>query len=317
MDSHRSGKNVEKYMCEKCDYKTASKRKFNHHTKTIHIKCEICLMLTTQPRRHHKLHHVVNKSPKGSISRHKRPKKFKCDLCDYKVTEKKCLVDHINVVHLQDKSLKCDKCDYATGSKGSYDLHMRTPHDKCEVCSFVATEYQLFRHKKKLGHGMRSIFKCDTCIFEADTKKQLLDHVRTKHFLQKCDKCDDVLRSHSALRFHRKLQHIQCEFCPFVSANAMKMKRHLRSWHSENKPPPEAVPASVTLMEKEKNLYESIKKPFTQVMVPTPDCPTLVENKKENLVPNARAGANTSQNPVEVEGGAFESILKSPSKIDV
>ena len=58
------------------------------------------------------------------------PKKFECDLCDYKPTTKSHLKSHINCVHLKDKSHKCDMCSYATASKSVLRRHVNGVHLK-------------------------------------------------------------------------------------------------------------------------------------------------------------------------------------------
>ena len=232
------------FKCEKCDQLTVSKKALRDHMERPHIQCEICSALTTQPVRHKRKFHNTRvliriKKPKleisNSKSKPKRKKKstFKCISCDYEAKDIKWLTNHINKIHKQDELLVCSKCDYTTASKESYDMHNRTPHDKCEVCSLVATHYMLLRHKRKLGHGLK-VLNCGTCNFKTTEKRNMDRHITIVHVKDKykCDKCDYATSVKASYYAHKKKDHLTCEICQFVTTNDRLLKRHKVSWHS-------------------------------------------------------------------------------------
>ena len=179
----------------------------------------------------------IKKPPSTDISKfkpkHRKNTTFRCEACDYKAKDIKWLKNHVNKNHTQDKVYKCSQCNYTTSSKESYDMHGRTPHEKCEVCSLMATQYMLMRHKRKHGHGLK-VYKCETCSFQTTEKRNMDRHERIVHVKDryKCDKCDYATSQKSNYYSHKKIDHITCELCLFVTTNDRLLKRHKVSWHS-------------------------------------------------------------------------------------
>ena len=65
---------------------------------------------------------------------HENIKKFACDNCDKKFTEKKSLLLHKTTIHEGIKPYKCDYCEKSFGSSFNLDRHDRNTHSKSQNC---------------------------------------------------------------------------------------------------------------------------------------------------------------------------------------
>ena len=258
----KSRQYVKKFKCDICDFKTYVKSNLTGHINGVHLKvrplkCDKCDFSTAWPNQlclHKKEHGIPTQKKIG---------KFKCDKCDHVSPSQKALKDHMTrpdrphvkcdicslmttrpLKHMKefhkspkrksnDEMYNCEKCDYTTTSKYSYNMHGRTPHYKCEVCSFTATQYKLSLHKKKLGHGLKE-YNCDKCRFKTNEKRLVDRHKKLVHRKDKykCDKCDYATSSHGNFHLHKRKPHIKCKVCSFVATNDTMFKRHMTSWHS-------------------------------------------------------------------------------------
>ena len=55
---------------------------------------------------------------------HEGKKPFKCDICDYRSSQKGCMNTHVASVHEGKKPFKCDICDYRCSQKGYMKQHI-------------------------------------------------------------------------------------------------------------------------------------------------------------------------------------------------
>ena len=88
-----------KFKCQGCDHVLSSESGLKYHLKRPHIKCEICLALTTDAKSHKKQFHATD------YTRYK----LKCDLCNYEGASTKHIRIHIDKAHKQRDPLKIEK----------------------------------------------------------------------------------------------------------------------------------------------------------------------------------------------------------------
>ena len=101
-----------KYICEKCNFKSNIKSRWNAHINT-------------------ELHKTGERKKRKDI---KEP--LKCEQCEYKTKNKLTLLqhklnNHSNIIE-REKEFKyyCKNCDYGTISKDLYDNHLNTERHK-------------------------------------------------------------------------------------------------------------------------------------------------------------------------------------------
>ena len=59
----------------------------------------------------------------GAIHEGKKP--FRCDICDYRCSQKSSLTRHIAQVHERKRPFKCEICDYSCSRKHMLNLFMK------------------------------------------------------------------------------------------------------------------------------------------------------------------------------------------------
>ena len=84
-------------------------------------------------------------------------KPFKCDLWDYKCTQKGHLMKHM-LTHTKEKPFKCDYCDFKCAVKSNWMQHMLTHTKekdfKCDLCHYKSARkwYLIFLSLNQLVH---------------------------------------------------------------------------------------------------------------------------------------------------------------------
>ena len=94
----------------------------------------------------------------------------------------------------------CKRCEFNTDNKTSFGRHKLTRKhkkidapridkkmpDKCELCSYVPTSYQMYKHHKLIDHSTKENRKkdfthyCDTCDFGTFNKRSYSVHLGSK-----------------------------------------------------------------------------------------------------------------------------------------
>ena len=96
------------------------------------------------------------------IRRHTGEKPFKCPLCNYRAAQKQSVTYHMRR-HTGEKPFKCPHCTYSSSSRQNLDRHVR-------------------RHTGEMPYG------CPYCSYKSITKGPVVDHMRSKHAENECDK---------------------------------------------------------------------------------------------------------------------------------
>ena len=67
---------------------------------------------------------------KNIVSVHEGKKPFKCDICDYRCSQKVNMNRHVASVHEEKKPFKCEICDATFTQKSSLKTHMTNIHQE-------------------------------------------------------------------------------------------------------------------------------------------------------------------------------------------
>lgn len=152
---------------------------------------------------------------KNRYLKHKKSCNFQCTYCLKVLSNKRCLLRHIQDLHKK-KSHPCPHCDFVGRSTSALVYH-------------------------KLKHFDKQ-FQCDVCKKKFLTKHILKTHVLYAHERSArdiCPVCGKVFHNRCSLKFHLRIhnndRNYTCTYCPkrFYMLNALK--RHLRT-HTGNRP---------------------------------------------------------------------------------
>ena len=78
-----------------------------------------------------KMIYFYNFSSKCNLKVHmERLKRFKCEKCSQKFTERKALTLHIKGIHEKIKEFNCDRCDKFFSKEYNLKDHVQTVHEK-------------------------------------------------------------------------------------------------------------------------------------------------------------------------------------------
>ncbi|KAL3276140.1 hypothetical protein HHI36_020859 [Cryptolaemus montrouzieri] len=117
---------------------------------------------------------------------HSNLKEFKCIHCDYTAIRRGLLLQHKNEVHLGVKNYKCTKCDYQTSRRSEFKIHTNSVHlnirnHKCNICDFsTSRKYVLTKHLTTTHMKIKN-HKCDYCDYQASQMDNLQKHVDSIH----------------------------------------------------------------------------------------------------------------------------------------
>ena len=163
------------YKCSVCGVRKGSMQLLNDHHKWRHgpQMCGICgrvFELATSLNRHMYTHEET---------------RYKCENCEFKCYFESELLTH-NIVHRKTPTYKCmvAKCDRWFKRKWELTNHVHTHDD--------------------------DMLKCDSCNFMTKLKKQLKEHVKTKHdedLPYKCKLCHKKFQYRSGRKRHMDRDH--------------------------------------------------------------------------------------------------------------
>ena len=167
----------ERYMCNKCDYKTKHRGNLMAHIKSIHEGI-----------------------------------KYACDKCDYKTRNRGTLRQHKDSIHNGVRYI-CDYCGYKASLKSNLRRHIKSIHEgvkyNCDQCPYKAsTQSYLQNHIRSVHEGIK--YDCDQCIYKANTRHVLHQHIESVHrgVSYDCDQCDYKVTQKQNLKRHKQKVHI-------------------------------------------------------------------------------------------------------------
>ena len=114
-------------------------------------------------------------------------KKWPCDQCSYKATEKGSMKVHNDSVHLKIKYY-CDQCDHKAAGKGLLRQHVETKHlgiaYQCSECDFIASSKPyLYLHSSKKHKKKGRV--CEPCGAEFKRRTSInFHHCKPGNFLK-------------------------------------------------------------------------------------------------------------------------------------
>ena len=178
---------------------------------------------------------------------------FKCKHCDYKITKKEGMADHIISSHLgmdkiKDKEFKCNECTFVTNRKLLLEKHVQSSHEemlKTESCLWPECSYKTNRsdrmgiHIAVVHKKITKPYSCDQCHFAFAERKGLQRHTNAVHKKIKpylCTMCSfqtaykETLNLH-VNTIHHNLRPYECPKCDFKAPYQKGVDQHIRTVH--------------------------------------------------------------------------------------
>ena len=220
------------FHCGVCDFKTKTKDSLRRHFTAMHskeedqtcVQCNIC-NVTVKSQKHLKSH--IKKMHE------ERKDKFTCNDCGKQLLSKLSFKLHREAIHEQ-KKYACDICDRKFTQKTPLNTHMKRIHfqeanyncSKCERPPFVTSE-ALKRHEKIHERNGEKTHKCDQCDFKGYDKIQVQKHKVSVHSTTMrftCQICDKTFKQRRSLTHHSRKHHsnedvntFHCSLCDYKS----------------------------------------------------------------------------------------------------
>ena len=223
------------HLCTYCGNKFKKKYLLERHIKYTHsyTQCSICneeVKFGYPFKKHMALNHD------GEI--------FTCSLCEKKFYSKKCLKDHVELVHEKKESCVCNLCGKTYTSKPNLHEHIKRSHEgkvaKCQKCDFTcnySNPQTLRNHMERVHEG--KLYYCSQCPEQFPSMNRLEGHIALIHDksqLFQCPKCENVYRTERVLKEHIAFVHeksvaFPCSICGKHFPIESVLKRHMRSIH--------------------------------------------------------------------------------------
>ena len=119
-NSHKS--KILNFVCNQCDFTTATNHSLLQHTEQIHEKVE-----------------------------------YKCRTCAYKTNTNLHLTKHIDRQHSEINNFQCEQCSYSSRQKIHLDIHTKSKHKGeillCHLCSYKATQLSNLKRHQTSKHS--------------------------------------------------------------------------------------------------------------------------------------------------------------------
>lgn len=203
--------------CDICGVEYYSLLHLESHMKYFHIARYKCIDKSckerfndySKRRQHYSKIHLKRLS-RGRVSRLKKEKKFRCDLCGYHTAMKNSLLTHMKFKHTIDECI-CQVCNKIYANKDKLRIHTRLIHEKisdfvCSICNTTYKYYQKLSQHIERKHPLEkaSILQaCHVCSATYYAKSKLDTHVKNEHSgLYKCFD-SDCKRSFSSTKNRR------------------------------------------------------------------------------------------------------------------
>ena len=156
---------------------------------------------------------------------------------------------HIYTVHRG--THHCPKCSQTFKEKEMYQDHMNQHSQEivpslciCDSCGFTAKNQLFLRNHKAYKHDTE-VVTCETCGLEFQGRLKMMMHRRRAHINGGKKQCPYCAGSYTNLWRHMKVMHTEdkdklytCKYCGKGFVDNMRMKGHIRSRHTGEKPFP-------------------------------------------------------------------------------
>ena len=220
---HHTPNRSKKFSCTLCSQKFYEASGLKHHIKVRHTNekhsCKICNFAThelSSLKSHCSRVHGLGEAPE---------KKFKCESCDYRSTQRHALEVHKRTKHSEIRECHCSSpgCSYSTNYPPGFQKHLLI-HEKDPLKQFPFN---------------CTILECD---YRSRTITEMRKHERSHAISKirlKCKLCQmDQFPDKHSLRFHEYLNHgksYQCSFCSYYGISKRALSLHLRTRHNPEK----------------------------------------------------------------------------------
>ena len=184
-------------------------------------------------------------SDKRGLDRHRQSVHegvlYVCDQCDYQARQQSHLTKHIQSKHEGVQfQYACDQCDFLTAWQSHLAVHIQSKHEgikyACDQCDYqVVYKNELTRHIQTRHEGVK--YACDQCDYQATNKSNLTKHIQSKHegIKYACDKCDyqAVYQHHLAAHIQSKHEGVKyaCDQCDYQFTQTSSLIRHIKRAH--------------------------------------------------------------------------------------
>ncbi|CAK1591776.1 unnamed protein product [Parnassius mnemosyne] len=169
---------------------------------------------------------------------------FNCDICEFKTSQKRCILAHIKV-HVAKQVYCCNNCDYKCTDKTNFRRHMikhtgQKPYS-CHICERrCITKSDLQRHMKI--HTGEKPYSCHICEYKCIIKSGLQTHMKihTGEKPYSCHICDYRCITKGNLQYHIIKKHSKeksnsCHICECRCITKSDLQRHMKI-HTGEKP---------------------------------------------------------------------------------
>ena len=182
------------FICNQCAKEFNSKDKFNRHMSE-NVNCPLC---------------TFSNCSETVVAKHVEelhPETYTCHLCKNKFTGQTQLDIHVCNVHsVNSDEVKCPLCNYTNSLESIVTNHVQEQHPEIHTCSHCQSKFNLQTELESHvvhAHPARPSevhqessptieqpeqFKCDVCMFEANTSHELERHLSVNH-----SKTEDIL----------------------------------------------------------------------------------------------------------------------------
>lgn len=181
----------------------------------------------------------TEKRLKTHMKCHKNLKTYKCEMCGWKSTNKKVLVQHLKT-H-KDDSLQCSACEEIFHSAVYLNAHMMRNHTnileegpdpkQCRICKKIFSKEQTRKAHEMLHNKAPEMHKCHLCEKSFPLPHFLKAHMQAHEKNNTCNVCGEKFRFLGELHKHRKKVHqlvdnYVCDVCGATFARQTQYKEH-------------------------------------------------------------------------------------------
>ncbi|XP_078669349.1 uncharacterized protein LOC144910290 isoform X2 [Branchiostoma floridae x Branchiostoma belcheri] len=244
----------------RCRFKTDDPEKLAEHMNMHRLRCPDCDKIFQTRRQYIRHGEKAHGKKKKTLTKQTEigTKDFQCAKCDYKAARASHLKRHVLCKHTKREDLKyaCTLCEYRSPFPSWIKTHMQQKHCedpdvkkkykstiyKCEECEYETnTKFCLRLHRvSKHGLGVGPV-KCKHCDYTTISKNSLSRHMKSDHGIEtkQCWYCHHYWGTKEAMEMHHQTckykGEFPCEECSFTSTSKCKLMTHMRKMHGKGR----------------------------------------------------------------------------------